>query len=307
MLTIGLAAVFLALALAVVAFGVLSTSRAEHARMAELVQRFGAGAGIAVAEPADPFNDRVVRPLWTLLIRMARKLSGANVTQNLQRRLDLAGNPARWNVERVLACKGLGLLGFGAVGVLVGHRSVPAALLVGGIGCAIGFFLPNVLLYNVGFKRQEVLQKSLADALDLLVISVQAGLGFDAALAQVAKNTTGPLAGEFFRVLQEMQIGKSRLDALKSMGDRSTSADVKHFVGAIVQADSLGIPVSRVLHEQGKEMRTKRRQRAEELAQKVPVKILFPLILFILPALFVVILGPAGIQIVHMFGHVNGN
>lgn len=305
MLTIGLTAVFLAVTLSVLAFGLLSTSRAEQARMTELMRRFG--GSVAVPAPEDPFRDRVARPLWTLMIRLARRLSGANVAESLQRRLDLAGNPPRWNVERMLACKGLGLLGFGTLGAIVGHRSILAALALGAIGCAIGFFLPNVLLYNSGIKRQEVLQKSLPDALDLLVISVEAGLGFDAAMAQVARNTTGPLAGEFFRVLQEMQIGKSRLDALKSLGERTTSADVRHFVGAIVQADGLGIPVARVLHEQAKEMRTKRRQRAEEQAQKVPVKILFPLVLFILPALFVVVLGPAGMQIVHMFRHVNGH
>jgi tight adherence protein C len=141
----------------------------------------------------------------------------------------------------------------------------------------------------------------LPDAIDLLTISVEAGLGFDAALSQVARNTEGPLAGEFFRVLQEMQIGKGRSDALRALGERTTIPELRGFVGAMVQADAFGIAVANVLRAQAKEMRIKRYQRAEEAAQKVPVKILFPLIFFILPALFVVILGPGIVSITDAF------
>jgi tight adherence protein C len=169
------------------------------------------------------------------------------------------------------------------------------------MGGGLGFFLPDLLLYNTGLKRQEQIQKDLPDSVDLLVISIQAGLGFDAALAQLAKNTAGPLAGEFFRVLQEMQIGKSRREAFQALADRVGPPDVRHFVAAIVQADALGVPIASVLAAQAKEMRARRRQRAEEQAQKVPVKILFPLIFFVLPALLIVILGPAVIQILKSF------
>lgn len=303
MLLLGLGTVFLALMLSITSVVLLGAERGQNVRMEALMRRFGTDQAPAAASTA-PFAERVLWPFSSLLVRLAHKLSGGDVTATLQRRLDLAGNPNRWTVERVLAAKGLGLVGLGALGLLVGHGSIFTALALGAGAGAAGFFLPNVLLYNAGVKRQQVIQKGLAEALDLLVVSVQAGLGFDAALSQVAKNTTGPLAGEFFRVLQEMQIGKSRLDALRALSDRTDSVDIKHFVGAIVQADSLGVPIARVLREQAKEMRTKRRQRAEEQAQKVPVKILFPLIFFILPALFIVILGPAAVKVSNMLGHM---
>ena len=131
------------------------------------------------------------------------------------------------------------------------------------LGGAIGFFLPDVLLYNSGHKRQSKIQIHLPDAIDMLTICVEAGLGFDAALAQVARNTNGPLAAEFARSLQEMQIGKSRSQALRAMADRTTVPELRVFVSALVQATELGIPVAQVLREQAKEMRVRRRQRAE--------------------------------------------
>ncbi len=145
------------------------------------------------------------------------------------------------------------------------------------------------------------MRRELPDALDLLTISVEAGLAFDSALSQVARNTSGPLAEEFFRVLQEMQIGLGRADAMRALGDRTDLPELRGFITSMVQADSFGIPVAQVLRVQAREMRVKRSQRAEELAQKVPVKILFPLIFCILPSLFVVILGPAVIQIFTSF------
>jgi tight adherence protein C len=173
------------------------------------------------------------------------------------------------------------------------------------VGAAAGFFIPDLLVYNAGVKRQQLIRKALPDALDLLTVCVEAGLGFDAAVAQVARNTKGPVAEEFARVLQEMQFGMSRVQALRAMVNRATAPDLRTFVSALVQAAELGIPIADVLREQAREMRTKRRQRAEEQAQKVPVKILVPLILFIMPALFIVILGPGVINIYHTL--INGN
>ncbi len=137
------------------------------------------------------------------------------------------------------------------------------------------------------------MQRALPDALDLLTISVEAGLGFDAALAQVARNTEGPLAEELARVLQEMQIGLGRSRALRALGERTTLQDIRSFTSAMVQADAFGIPIGQVLRVQSQEIRVKRRQRAEEQAQKVPVKIMIPLVLFILPCLFIAVIGPA--------------
>jgi tight adherence protein C len=163
----------------------------------------------------------------------------------------------------------------------------------------IGYLAPNLTLYQMAYNRTQRLRRDLPDALDLLTISVEAGLAFDAALSQVARNTTGPLAEEFFRVLQEMQIGLGRTEAMRALGERSDLPELRGFVSAMVQADSFGIPIANVLRVQAKELRIKRTQRAEEMAQKVPVKILFPLIFCILPALFIVVIGPAGISIFH--------
>jgi len=290
----GLGSVFLALMLAVTAFATVRNERSQISRSSVLVAGFGATAAPGKAPPV-AFRIRVLHPMWTAATGLARALSGSGVSANLARRLDLAGNPPRWSIERILTAKGVGLVGLGLLGAVLGS-SVLTRILFGLLGAVIGFFVPNLLLYNAGAKRQQQVQKGLADTVDLLVISIQAGLGFDAALSQVTRNTTGPLAGEFHRVLQEMQIGKSRREAFQAMADRAGAPDVRHFVGAVVQADALGVPISGVLAEQAAEMRTRRRQRAEEQAQKVPVKMLFPMMFFVLPALFIVILGPAALS-----------
>jgi tight adherence protein C len=156
-------------------------------------------------------------------------------------------------------------------------------------------------LYQLAYDRTKGIQRALPDALDLLTISVESGLGFDAALAQVARNTDGPLADELARVLQEMQIGLGRSTALRAMSERTDVAEVRGFVTAMVQADALGIPIAQVLRVQAREIRVKRRQRAEEQAQKIAVKILIPLIFCILPCLFIAVLGPAGMGVYETF------
>ena len=250
---------------------------------------------------AAPGAGEIRLPGW--LRTLALRLSPTGIAAKLQHRLDLAGNPGRWTPDRILAAKGLGLVGLAMLGALYGLHSPALLILCPVIGGAIGFFLPDILLYNSGQKRQAKLQVALPDALDMLTVCVEAGLGFDAAVAQVARNTQGPLAAEFARVLQEMQIGKSRGQALRAMADRTTVPEARAFVSALVQAGDLGIPVGHVLREQAKEMRVRRRQRAETKAQQVPVKITFPLILCIFPALLVVVLGPGVINIAHsLFG-----
>jgi tight adherence protein C len=240
-------------------------------------------------------HEPVQLPDW--LEHLAVLLSPAGIATVMQRRLDVAGNPPGWTTDRMLAVKGLGLLTLGVLGALYGLHNPELLLLGGGFGAVIGFFLPDILLYNSGLKRQQRIPRELPDALDLLTICVEAGLGFDAALAQVARYSRGALAAEFARALQEMQIGKSRTEALRSMADRTTSPELRAFTSAMVQSAELGIPVAHVLREQAKEMRVRRRQRAESQAQKVPVKITFPLIVCLFPALIVVILGPGIIQI----------
>ena len=232
---------------------------------------------------------------------VAARLSPRDVLLRIQHRLDIAGNPGRWTAERILAFKGLGLVCLAVLGLLVGMRSAVMVVLLPVLGAAAGFFLPDILVYNTGLKRQEKIQRGLPDALDLMTVCVEAGLGFDASMAQVARNTSGPLAAEFARVLQEMQFGKSRVQALRAMTERTTVIELRTFVSALIQASELGIPVATVLREQANELRTRRRQRGEERAQKVTVKILFPLIFCLFPALMIVVIGPGALNVARMF------
>ena len=245
-----------------------------------------------------PAGDRLLRPALARLARLGVRLTPVGTPARLQRRLDLAGNPGSWTVERLLAAKAASLVGGAVLGALMlaavgGLRGV---VWLAGLAAA-GFWLTDILLYNAGLKRQQLLSRTLPDALDMLTVCVEAGLGFDAGLAQVARNTTGPISGEFSRMLREMQIGKSRLAAFQDLAQRTTVPELQILVSALVQSDKLGIPLANVLREQSTEMRVKRRQRAEAQAQKVPVKIMFPLVLCIFPSLFVVIIGPGAIQI----------
>jgi tight adherence protein C len=222
----------------------------------------------------------------------------------IRRRLDLAGNPPYWTVDRVFEIKGLGLIVAGVFGVGLGFvaNGLVGALVGGLVGAGLGYFVPDILLYEISERRQQRIRHTLPDILDTLTVSVEAGLGFDAALAQVTRFGRGPLAGEFARVLQEMQIGRSRVDALRAMSRRTNVTELRSFCAIVVQATELGIPIANVLREQAREMRIRRRQRAEELAQKVPVKILFPLIFCLFPAVFIVVLGPGVINILEVFG-----
>jgi tight adherence protein C len=258
--------------------------------------------GTVIAPLAGPLPGRELSPLLDRLRGVAVRLSPGSVVDRLRRRLDLAGNPGPWTAERVLAFKGLGLVAGATGGLLLGLGSPVSALVVPTVAGLAGFFLPDVLVYNTGLKRQERIRTALPDALDLLTVCVEAGLGFDAAIDEVARNSTGPLAGELNRVLKEMQLGQSRVDALRALADRTDVRELGTFVSALVQASQLGVPVAGVLREQAAEMRLRRQQRAEEQAQKVPVKILFPVIFFLMPALFVVVIGPGVLSIMHAFG-----
>jgi len=297
----GLLLVFLGIVVAIASFSF--AERDGVARSLAAVEAIKAAPDPMRQQLDAPFNERVTGPMFSRLTNLGRRFTPNDQSSRLRRKLDLAGNPPGWDTDRVLAFKMLGLLVGAAVGFIVPLLFGNVAwALVFGIGLAVlGFFLPNILLYQRAYDRSQTIQRELPDALDLLVISVESGLGFDAALAQVARNTQGPLAEEFFRVLQEMQLGTGRSDAMRALADRTDVTDLRGFVTAMVQADAFGIPIANVLRIQAREMRIRRSQRAEETAQKVPVKILFPLIFCILPALFIVILGPAAIQIMTAF------
>jgi len=294
-----IAALGLAIALLVVALLPARSSESGVAGALAVIERhYAQGSASARDKATDP---RGVLSRW--MRALALRLSPSGTATKLQHRLDIAGNPERWNPDRFLAAKGAGLVVLAAIGMLVGAHEPVLLILYAAVGGVIGFFLPDVLLYNAGIKRQARIQAALPDAMDMLTVCVEAGLGFDAALAQVARNTTGPLAAELARVLQEMQIGKSRTEALHAMGDRTTVPEFRAFVSALVQAGELGISVAKVLREQAKELRLRRRQRAEEQAQKVSVKIMFPLVACLFPALFVIVIGPGVISIMHSMFH----
>jgi tight adherence protein C len=241
--------------------------------------------------------------LGNRIAQLGRAATPRFALTGVRRRLDFAGNPPYWTVDRIFEIKGLGLVVVGVLGVVLGFLlGGPAGAFVGGLsGAVLGFFLPDVILYDVSERRQERIRHTLPDILDTLTVSVEAGLGFDAALAQVTRFGRGPLAGEFARVLQEMQIGRSRVESLRALGARTNVTELRSFCAIVVQATELGVPIANVLREQAREMRIRRRQRAEELAQKVPVKILFPLIFCLFPAVFIVVLGPGMINILDVF------
>jgi tight adherence protein C len=251
-------------------------------------------------ELAVPFFQRVLIPSMRGVGGIGRRFTPASVTERLSKELVYAGTPVGWDAERVLAMKILGVVVFtvGAFmfGKLVGWSAF-RTIVATGLGAYVGYYIPEWVLRSKSGKRQFKIQRALPDALDLLSITVEAGLGFDAAMARVARQSGGPLGEELHRVLQEMQIGKTRADALRDLGDRTNVPELKGFVLAMIQADIFGISIAKVLQVQAREMRIKRRQRAEEQAQKVPVKIVFPLILCIFPSLFIVLLGPAMITI----------
>jgi len=298
LLIVALVCVAGALATTVFAVGSGAGQTTGVARSLDLIERTVNQREVGKADL--PAMERLVVPLLNRTRALALRLSPSGTNDRMVRRLDLAGNPGAWTPERIMGAKGVGLIVGGVLGLAFGGIGLKG-LAIAAAAAAAGFYLPDLLLMNIGMKRQEELRRGLADALDMLTVCVEAGQGFDAALMQVAKSTTGPVSGEFARVLSEIQIGKSRGDAFSSLAARTTVAEAKTFVSALVQADRLGLPIANVLREQSNQMRLIRRQHAEEQAQKVPVKILFPMLLCIFPALFIVIIGPGAITIVQTF------
>jgi tight adherence protein C len=296
--------------LLVVAVVLLSVALAEErdtrgvARSLALVRATSTAPELLTDEADSPFGERVLGPLRGRALRVGRRLAGSDAAERIRHRLDLAGNPAGWTVDRVLSGTVLGatagLVVSGAFALLL-DLALPFAVLLVVAGAVLGFFSPGLYLYQRTYDRSERIRRDLPDAIDLLTISVEAGLGFDAAVQQVARNTEGPLADELARVLREMQLGQGRAAALRALAERTEVAELRGFVGAMVQADTLGIPIAQVLRVQSAEIRVKRRQHAEEKAQQVPVKMTVPLIFCILPCLFVVVLGPAVLNIMDTF------
>ena len=248
------------------------------------------------------FLERVLLPVLRSLGHVARRITPLDVKHRLERKLVLCGNPQGWDAERVAALKLGGLVVGTVLAFLLGLGGSPTTrvfMLI--LFAAIGYFGPDAILSGRAQRRQEQIQKALPDSMDLLTISVEAGLGFDASMAQVVKNVPGPLSQEFGRMLHEMQLGISREDAFRKLADRTNVDELRAFVVSMIQANKFGVGVANVLRAQAKELRTKRKQRAERKAMQTPVKILFPLIFCVLPALFVVVMGPGAIRIFETF------
>lgn len=221
----------------------------------------------------------------------------------LEKQVILAGRPAGWTVSKIVTWKVI-LLIFGAVVGLVfifagGPQPLKILLAIG--GTTLLFFLPDVLINSRAHDRQQAIKLSLPDTLDQMTIAVEAGLGFDAAMAKAARNGKGPLAEELIRVLQDMSIGRTRRDSFTELEHRTNVEDLRRFIRAVIQADQYGVAIGEVLRVQAGEMRLKRRQRAEEQAMKVAVKIIFPLVFCLMPVLFIVLLTPAAINMINTF------
>jgi tight adherence protein C len=248
--------------------------------------------------------DRVLMPTAKRLGRGVVRLTPFDLHARINEQLVYAGNPPGWEAERVVALKIVGGIA-GAVGgaflVALLPLSFALVLVFVVILALVGYTVPSVQLRAMAAGRQREIQKQLPDVMDLLTISVEAGLGFDAAMAQVTKNVPGALAEELARLLQEVAIGVSRPDAFRNLGQRTSVSELQSFVLSMIQADLFGVSIANVLRAQSRELRQKRRQRAEEIAQKIPVKLLFPMIFLVLPALFVVVLGPGAIKIYQQF------
>ncbi|MDX2356290.1 type II secretion system F family protein [Dietzia sp. PP-33] len=236
------------------------------------------------------------------LSTIARKLTPAPSIRMLDRLLIKAGRPQGWPLDKLLVAKQV--LGLGAVVLSLAFVSSTTGALPLLLALAVTlacYFLPELLLHSRGQERSQAIQLELADTLDQMTIAVEAGLGFDSAMARAAKNGKGPLADEFSRTLQEIQVGQLRRHAYESLARRTDVADLRRFVRAIIQADAYGISIADVLRTQASELRSKRRQRAEEKAMQIPVKVIFPLMLCILPVLFIVLLGPTAMNMMEAF------
>lgn len=301
-LVVALAATFSTVALIGTRAGLAAAERRRALRLLE-TQVGHISTNLREQQTAGSFSSRVLHPLLERTGRLGKGLVKGERRSRIDKKLAQAGSPPNWDAQKVVAVKVLGAFAGAGLALLVagGFKSNTLVPLL--VFTAVGFFAPDAVLARRAKARQTAIQRALPDTMDLLTISVEAGLGFDAALVQVMENVPGPLSQEIGRLLHEVRLGVSRSDAFRHLSERTDVDELNSFILAIIQAESFGVSISRVLRAQAKDQRTKRRQRAEEKAMKIPVKILFPLIFCVLPALFVVIIGPGAIRIVEsIFG-----
>ena len=283
------------LSIMLVIIGVAAPRSADQVQE-RLLEYGGRPMTLEEIELSRPFSERIIRPLIRGTSGFLMRLVPNRNMSSVQRKLDLAGRPNNWSPSEFLGVRGLAGILLGVLGFMLltlAKTDLAQRFLLGIVLAALGFYLPSAWLGSKIKKRQHEILKALPDALDLLTISVEAGLGFDAALAKVTEKWDNELCREFTRVIAEMRVGKKRRDALRDMVTRMEVPDVTSFVAAIIQADQLGVSISKVLRIQSEQMRIKRRQRAEEQARKAPIKMMIPMVFLIFPAIWIVLMGPA--------------
>ena len=258
-------------------------------------------------ELSQPFSERIILPIIRTFSRFLNRLAPQRNVEELRLKLDMAGNPNNWSTADFYGVRGLSAIAtclFFVIPSYLLRAPLTQSLSFVGAGLGLGFYLPLLWLNLKIRKRQKEMERALPDALDLLTISVEAGLGFDAAMAKVAEKSDNELSRAFARVNAEVRLGKIRREALRDLANRAGVQDISNFIAAVIQADQLGVSLSKVLRVQSEQMRIRRRQRAEELAAQAPIKMLFPLVFLVFPSIFIVLLGPAMIQIrkVGIFG-----
>jgi tight adherence protein C len=248
-------------------------------------------------ELSQPFSERVIKPILEGVAGIITRFAPANAMENASHQLELAGRPYNWGPTEFFGFRALASLMLAAFAFLLltvaGQPLFPMRIVGTLVGLLLGYMLPALWLRSKIGRRQDEVLKALPDALDLLTICVEAGLGFDMAMAKVAEKWDNELSRAFNRVIQEIRLGKLRREALREMDHNLEVTDITSFVAAVIQADQLGVSMSKVMRIQSEQMRIRRRQRAEEKAHQAPVKMLFPLVFLIFPAIYIVLLGPA--------------
>ena len=300
-LVLAVASAFFAVVLAGLAVESGSSERKRALRLLESQVSSSESVNLREQELSKNFGQRVLVPVVAGAGRVARRITPLDTRDRVAKKLLLAGGPVGWDAERVLAFKVIGAVSGVFGGFVLSTMLKPApfiAIVAIALLAFVGFVLPDSLLNRKVAERQKEILKTLSDTLDLLTISVEAGLSLNAAIAQVVQNVPGVLSAEFARMLQEIQLGVPRSEAFRHLADRTDVEELNGFALAMIQADVFGVSIASVLRTQAQQLRIKRRQAAEAKAQQTPVKIVFPLVLCILPALFVVIVGPGAIQIV---------
>jgi tight adherence protein C len=303
-------AIVLVGAIAIVIFSLRRNTAGEEddplqERLAEFIQR-GDVTSLEEIELSQPFSERVIIPVIQRIGEFSARFTPQKAIQDTARKLELAGNPWPIDAATFLAIRfilAIVLGGFLVAVVLISPPSNPSDnfMYIGGATFA-GFFLPHLMLTSRITRRQKEIRKAMPDALDLLTICVEAGLGFDAAMSKVSEKWDNELSLAFARTIREIQLGKVRRDALRDMSDRLGIPEMTSFVAAIIQSEQLGVSMAKVLRIQADQMRIKRRQRAEEEAHKAPIKMIIPMALLIFPTIMIIILTPAALQIANSLG-----